>query len=207
MSSEEKKKVLNMVEAGRINADQAMTLMKALEVDQAGDALPVLPAAPNSAFGRYSAPEFEEVAHRARRLWQIPLWIGIGLTILSSYWLYTFVHASNFGFWFYCAWTPFLLGVLILALWAATRTSRWLFVNVDRMRAADWPHNITIGLPLPLGLVSWFLRNFGHNINGLDRTTVDEIVEILSLNTLWREPLIVNVNEGEGGERVQVYLG
>lgn len=213
MSSEERTQILKMVENGKISAEEAMKLIKAL--DESSAEMEIIERAPASSPGpeagpeseKPSAPAFEKVASRARRLWQIPLWIGVGITILSAYWLYALVNASNFGFWFYCAWIPLLLGVLLLGLFAGGRTSRWLFVNVERPKDSDWPRNITLGFPLPLGLAAWFLRNFGHNIEGLNRTIVDETIQMLSTGVSSKEPLIVDVDEGEHGERVQVYIG
>ncbi|HEY9153147.1 MAG TPA: hypothetical protein VIN60_09705, partial [Anaerolineales bacterium] len=113
----------------------------------------------------------------------------------------------NYGFWFYFAWLPFLLGILMIGLFASSRTSRWLYVNVQQAEGSDGPRNITLGFPLPFGLASWFLRNFGNNIEGLRQANIDEIVEILSTGISSKEPLIVNVDEGEHGEHVQVYIG
>jgi hypothetical protein len=220
MSSEERKQILKMVEDGKISADEAMKLIKALE--DSSVEMEIIEAAPASSSGPFdaaqdkpeadsasekpNAPEFEEVARKARRLWQIPLWIGVGITVLSAYWMYTLVQTSNYGFWFFFAWIPFLFGVLLLALFAGSRTSRWLYVKVDQGKD-EWPRNIAFGFPLPLGLVSWFLRNFGHNIEGLRDTNVDEIIRLVSEGISSKEPLIVNVDEGTGGDKVQVYIG
>jgi len=220
MSSEERQQILKMVEDGKINPDEAMQLMKAL--DESSVEMEIIEApssrlgtgAPASSSGseagsdsrKTPAPEFEEVARRAHRLWQIPMWIGVLITVLSAYWMYTLVNASNYGFWFYVAWLPLLLGILMIALFAGSQTSRWLYVNVEQA-GDEWPHHITFGFPLPLGLASWFLRNFGHNIEGLRQANVDEIVELLSKGISSKEPLIVNVDEGEHGDRVQVYIG
>ncbi len=212
MSSEERQQILKMVEDGKINADEAMKLMKML--DELSAAMEIIEAAPASSSGaeaasdskKPNAPEFEEVARRARRLWQIPLWIGVLITVLSAYWMYALVYASNYGFWFYFVWLPLLLGILMIALFASSRTSRWLYVNVEQAKG-EWPRNITLGFPLPLGLASWFLRNFGNNIDGLRQANIDEIIEVLSKGISAKEPLIVNVNEGEHGDRVQVYIG
>jgi SHOCT-like domain len=212
MSAEERQKILKMVEDGKISADEAMKLMKAL--DESSVEMEVVGAAPASSSGpevasdskKPKAPEFEEVSRRARRLWQIPLWIGVLITVLSAYWMYVLVSTSNYGFWFYFAWLPLLVGILMIALFASSKTSRWLYVNVEQAEG-EWPRNITLGIPLPLGLASWFLRNFGHNIEGLRQANINEIVEILSTGVSIKEPLIVNVDEGEHGERVQVYIG
>jgi len=223
MSSEEQKQILKMVEDGRISAEQAMKLIKAL--DDSSVEMEIIEAAPASSSGPFAgnspqgtsqerpdagekpdAPEFEDVARKARQLWEIPLWFGVGITILSSYWLYSLVQTSNYGFWFFCAWMPLLFGVLLLALFAGSRTSRWLYVKVQQSEG-EWPRNITFGFPLPLGLVSWFLRNFGHNIEGLRHTNVDEIIQLVSEGVSSKSPLIVNVDEGNGDEKVQVYIG
>ena len=212
MSSEERKQILKMVEDGKISPDEAMKLMKA--VDQSSVEMEIIEGAPASLSGpeaesdskKPNAPEFEEVARRARRLWQIPLWIGVLITVLSAYWMYTLVNTSSYGFSFYFAWLPLILGILMIALFASSRTSRWLYVNVEQAEG-EWPRTITLGFPIPLRLASWFLRNFGHHIEGLRQTNVDEIIEIMSKGISTKEPLIVNVDEAEHGERVQVYIG
>ncbi len=220
MSSEEQKQILKMVEDGRISAEEAMKLIKALE--ESDVEMEIIEAAPASSSGPFdaaqdkpeadstsskvNAPEFEEVARKAKRLWEIPLWFGVVITVFASYWLYSLVQTSNYGFWFFCAWMPLLFGVLLLALFAGSRTSRWLYVKVEQGKD-EWPRNITLGFPLPLGLVSWFLRNFGHNIEGLRDTNLDEIIRFVSEDVSSKEPLIVNVDEGKGGDKVQVYIG
>ena len=102
---------------------------------------------------------------------------------------------------------PLLFGVLLIALGAGGESSKWLYVNVDRRNAQDWPRNITLGLPLPLGLTAWFLRNFGQYIHGMEKTNVDEIIQILDATGKSGAPLIINANDNEGGEHVQVYIG
>jgi hypothetical protein len=78
---------------------------------------------------------------------------------------------------------------------------------VDRRNAHDWPQNITLGFPLPLGLTAWFLRNFGQYINGMQKTNVDEIIQILDATGKSGSPLIINANDNGDGEHVQVYIG
>ena len=201
--------ILKMVEDGKINPQEALKLIQALESSAVeGEVTP----APSSTFGsdlgskKPDPDDFKKIASKAQRLWQVLLWIGVSIVVLSAYWLYTFVNASNYGFWFYCALVPFLLGVLFLALFTGSRTSHWLYVNVEQPHN-EWPRNITLGIPLPLGLAGWFLRNFGYNIEGLNQADLDEILEFLSTGFSSKEPVIVNVNEGHGGERVQVHIG
>ena len=206
MSSEEKKKILQMVEDDKISAEEALTLIKALEETPAEDGVEIIEAETGSSEERSADLEFEEVKARAKKFAMLPLWIGVAFTVLGAYWMFALVQNANYGFWFFCAWFPLLLGLLVIVLSAGGMNSRWLYVNVDQ-RAGDWPQHITLGFPIPLGIISWTIRNFGHYIRGMDKTNVDEILMALSMAENLDEPLIVNVDEGDGGDRVQVYIG
>jgi len=211
MSSEERRKILQLVEEGKITAEQAASLMHALEADQdQPEAEPevIQPALTSGPAGsETSAPEFDEVKARARRWAMIPLWIGVVITVFSAWGIYEILNNLGTSYWWICLLFPLFIGILLIALGAGGPGTRWLYVNVDRRYAQDWPRNITFGFPLPLGLASWFLRNFGNNIHGLGNTSVDDIIQILDATGKSGEPLIVNVNDDDEGEHVQVYIG
>lgn len=85
MSAEERKKILEMVAEGRINAEEAATLMRALEDDSDGDEDEVLGAASGMGGERSDdAPEFDEVRRRAMRFSGAFLWIGILFIVFSA---------------------------------------------------------------------------------------------------------------------------
>jgi hypothetical protein len=213
MSSDEQKQILKMVEDGKISADEAMKLIRALDAALAEDEIEVIETETGSGSefeaadspGASGMPEFEEVKARARRYAMVPLGIGVVFTVLASYWLFVLVQNSNYGFWFACAWFPLLLGVLLVALSAGGMNARWLYVNVEQ-EPGEWPQHITLGIPVPLGLLGWLLRNFGHYARDMDRRRVDDILTLLKTADA-HGPLIVNVDEGDHGERVQVYIG
>lgn len=206
MSSEERKKILQMVADGKISAEEAATLMRALD-DSAEEEIQVIE--PESGFGyeRSDAPEFDNVRKRAMRFSGAFLWAGIIFTVLSAWAMFGIQQNAGVNFWFVCMGAPLFLGILLTVLGAGSATARWLYVNVDRSQAEDWPRNITIAFPLPLGLAGWFLKNFGRHISGLKQTNVDEIVQAIAMAKTITEPLIVNVDDGDGGERVQVFIG
>lgn len=209
MSSEERKKILQMVEEGKISAEEAAKLMRALDDDSVEEGMEVLEAGSGSGFegGETSAPEFEEVKARALRFAMIPLWAGVIIAVLSAWGIFAVQQNAGLNFWFFCLLFPLMLGVFLIALGAGGQSSKWLYVNVDRRGAHDGPKNITLGFPLPLGLTAWFLRNFGHTIHGMRNTNVDEIVQVLDATGRSDGPFIVNVNDDEDGEHVQVYIG
>jgi len=202
MSTEERRKILQMVADGKINAEEAASLMRTLE-ESAEAEVDVLEAAPGSGGAGSGAAEFDQVRERAKLFALIPLWSGVILTVFSAWWMYSIQQNAGLNFWFFCVFMLFLLGVLLIAV---SGSARWLYVNVDRSQRADWPKNITIALPLPLGLVGWFLKNFGSHIEGLKKTTVDEVLMAVSTAKLVTEPLIIHVDD-DGGERVQVFIG
>ena len=204
MSAEERKKILQMVADGKITAEEAANLMRTLD-ELAEEEIQVIEAAPGSGEAGSAAAEFEEVRRRAMRFAMIPLWVGIILTVLSSWWMYSIQQNAGLNFWFFCMTMPFLFGILLIVLGAGSGSARWLYVNVDRTYQHEWPRNITIALPLPLGLVGWFLKNFGSYIDGLNRTTIDEVLMAISMAKSVNEPLIINADDG--GERVQIFIG
>jgi len=209
MSVEERRKILQMVQDGKISAEQAASLMRALDADADPSEADVEVIEPGASFGGdpSDAPEFEEIKARARRFAMIPLWIGVALTVLSAWAIYSVQQSSGMNFWFFFLMIPLLIGVLFIALGASGQSSRWLYVNVDRRNAHDGPRNITLGFPLPLGLTAWFLRTFGHNMRGMKNTNVDEIIQLLDATGKSGAPLIINANDNEDGEHVQVYIG
>jgi hypothetical protein len=209
MSAEERKKILQMVADGKINAEQAASLMKALEEEPTPGEVEVVEPVTSSGFEgtESSSSDFEKVKARARQFAMIPLWIGVIIAVFSSWGIYSIQQNAGMNFWFYCLLLPLFLGVLLIVIGAGGQGSHWLYVNVDRRYAHDGPRNITLGFPLPLGLTSWFLRVFGHNIQGLKNTNVDDIIQILDTTKKSGEPFIVNVQDDEDGEHVQVYIG
>jgi hypothetical protein len=181
--------------------------MRALEEDAAEAEVEVVEMGTASGEAGGESPEFEEVKARARNFAMIPLWAGVFLTVFSAWGAYSIQQNAGMNFWFFCLFVPLLLGILLIALGASGQGSKWLYVNVDRRNTQDWPRNITLGFPLPLGLAAWFLRNFGHNLHGMRNTSVDEIIQILDATGKSGAPLIINASDNEDGEHVQVYIG
>jgi len=210
MSSEERRKILQMVEEGKISAEEAADLMRALDEDSAQEQMDVFEAEASSGFEGSAAPspEFENVKERARRFVMIPLWIGVSIAVLSAWGIFSIQQNVGVNFWFFCLMFPLMLGVLLIAIGSAGQgSSKWLYINVDRRDADDWPRNITFGFPIPLALTAWFMRTFGHNINGMNKAQVDGIVEVLNATDKSDAPFIINVDDDDDGERVQVYIG
>jgi hypothetical protein len=152
-----------------------------------------------------AAPDLSASARKWRRWWWIPLWVGVGITVISGGLMFLAYARSGFGFWFACTWFPFMLGVAVMALAWASRTARWLHVRVHQQKD-EWPRNIAISLPLPIRFTAWIVRLFRPHIPNMEGANIDEMILALE-KTSPTAPLFVQVDEGENGEKVEVYIG
>lgn len=223
----ERLQILEMIEKGVISASEGVRLLNSLLDEPAEGNVPELspaPSIPGEPHGHSPAPEvieekplpetnpstapyeYEAGLRKWRRWWWIPLTVGIVITVASAVLMYFAYQASNGpGFWFACLWFPLLLGVLVISLAAASRTARWLHVRVHQEKG-EWPKTIAISMPLPIRFAAWILRILRPRIPNLDKTNLDEV--ILALNKASPEqPFYVNVDEGESGEKVEVFIG
>lgn len=211
MSAEERKKILQMVEEGKISAADAASLMRALDDDGADESaeaeVEVSQPEAGSHFEKTEAPEFDRIKARARRFALIPLWVGVLITVFSAWIIYAIQQNAGANFWFYCMIFPLMLGVLLIALGSGGRSARWIYVDVDRRNAkpGDGPRHITLGFPAPLGFVGWFFNTFGQNIEGMGAGKGRAIAEMMEAARTSDEPLMVNVDDDDA--HVQVYIG
>ncbi len=224
MTDQERNQILKMIETGKISPEEGLHLMEALDQNPPDEAVKAGnvetgpgPVPASEAGGASTAaqaeesnfdldPRIERIKSTVRRLWQIPLWIGIFITVLSAAGMNAILRGPGTNFWFFFMLLPLFLGVIIVVAAVGTRRARWIFVKVQQ-KPGEKPANIFLGFPLPLKLTAWFLRTFGSRIPDLTKTKVDEIIQVVETGLSGDQPLIVRVDEGEEGERVQVYIG
>ncbi len=202
MSSEsERMHVLQMIEDRKISAAGGLQLLDALGSGEAA-------AQPAAAASEPAQAPPDPGLDRWRPWWIVPMWAGIAVLLVGALLMFGAYQAGGFGFWFACATLPFIAGVLIMALAASSRSARWLHVRVHGNPAShEWPHNIAISLPLPIRFTAWVLRTLGAFIPQLKDRGVDELILALAETTSADTPLYVDVNDGDSGDHVQVYIG
>jgi len=204
--------ILQMIDDGKISAVEGLRLLNALS-GQPTEAIGEAPASRPSP----EAPAPEAAASTIipprgfgywRRWWLIPFGIGAAIAAVGGVLMYWAFSSADFRLtvWFFLAACPFAFGIVLLALAAASRTAKWLHIRIHTGRD-EGPRRIALSFPLPLGPVAWFLRLLGPRLPLLKHTGVDELILALSETTTPDNPFYVEVDEGPGGEKVQVYIG
>ncbi len=225
----ERLQILEMIEKGVISASEGVRLLNSLQGDPEDQGKLEETASPQLSYATSSpakstyapevvveepapeskssavASEFDAETRKWRRWWWIPLTVGIVITVVSGLLMFLAYQRSGFGFWFACLWFPLLLGVIILSLGAASRSMRWLHVRVHQ-EPGERPQTIAISMPIPVRFVAWVLRIFKPHIPNMDKANLDEV--ILALDKISPDqPFYVKVDEGDSGERVEVFIG
>jgi hypothetical protein len=226
MTDPEKRQVLQMLDSGKINADQALTLIHALgeeEVDDGnapmgatesvpagftGEANGVVDIAPDLDHQQAEPstpildPELESQMKKARSLWGIATGIGVVLTVAGAIGLYSAVLSNGVGFWFFLASLPFFIGVFIIALAITNRGKRWLYVDVQPNKANS-PKRIVISVPL--SLITWAIAFFGNITSNIGKGALQPILDALEDPAQRENPLLVHI-DGSNGEKVTVFI-
>lgn len=192
---EDRMAILEKIESGEITPEEGA---QRLQDYNGGTASHVV-------IDRHTSPSLDpEEMQKWKRWWTIPLWTGIAVTILAGTWMNSTYNSSGAGFWFFCAWLPLLVGVGLIILGGLSNSSRWLHIRIKQQR--DFPSKIAISFPLPIRFTAWILRTFGHFIPGLNDTALDEIILGLD-NETKNNPIYINIQDGEDGEQVEVFIG
>jgi hypothetical protein len=225
VNESERLQILEMIEKGIITASEGVQLLNSLpeepvEVDTPqinefsdvkdtrSEFIPepeVIEEPPSPGSKQSSSPhQLDSEVKKWRRWWWVPLTIGISITVVSGLLMSLAYQNSNY-FWFGCLWVPLLFGILVISLAAASRTARWLHVRVNQ-EPGEWPRTIAISLPLPIRFTAWLIRIFKPQIDGMNGANLDEVILALE-KTSPEQPFYVKVDEGESGEKVEVYIG
>jgi hypothetical protein len=200
--------ILGMIERGEITADEGVQRLSApppaiTSTQTHADSGPTYRELP---------PEMEEQIKKWQSWWMIPVWIGISLILLGAWWMSSsFQNAGGVNFWFFCAWLPLLIGIGLAALAWPSPNRTWLHVRI-REDKEDHKQRVNISMPLPLKLASWGFRTFKHRIpddvrDKLDASAIDEVLTTLGSSASQGTPFYVQVEEDDGSEKVEVFIG
>lgn len=193
-------KVLQMIEAGEISASEGASRLRGQAKETVTSEVDVsIETIPSDDVPRPEPGEFR----KWQNWWLIPFGAGISFMVIAGMWMSSITEKTGgTNFWYYCAWFPMLLGLLVAWIGWASREAPWVHVRVDSDDT-----KVRVSIPIPLGITGWGLRNFGHFIPNIDETALDEIIIALEQTTNGETPLHIKVNEGDDGEQVEVFIG
>ena len=208
MTDSERAQILKMIDDGKITAEEGLKLMQALAQDEeAEDEIPQFETESGGEAEWQPAPPdpvVERLKRRVRSFYVIPLFGGTLLTIFAAWLMYQSINNGSMGVAFYCLLFPiFLVGILLLTLGASSQKSSWMYVDIQQ-KPGEKPGRIMLGFPLDLA--RWLMNTFKGNIPYHEREKADMVLQVMN-ETTSKEPIVVQVDEGEDGNKVNVYIG
>jgi hypothetical protein len=195
----ERLEILKMLEAGQIDAQEAASLLAALAESQAAEDAAEAPA--EGLPPDREPPEPMET--RWARFWIYPMMAG-GAILLVGVLIVGLVSLSGGAWgWLLCGWPLLLLGLLVfvLALWS--RSATWMHLRISEQGR----RKMAFSFPVPLGLAAWAIRIAQPFVPQLRDTGVDEVILAVRDSASRGEPLFIDVQDDEDGERVELYIG
>lgn len=213
MATDPRSQILQMIEDGKLSAAEGIRLLNALSGNTPAPEEKETPASPPPPPAPEPAARPTPVSPRPkfgewRNWWLMPLAIGGGIALVSGLlmWFAWRVAEAQFSVWLLLAACPFSFGLVVVVLAILSRNAKWIHIRINNI-SGNGPRRIALSFPLPIRLTAWFLRLFSPFIPKLRETGVDELILALDETTTPDNPLYVEVDEGKGGEKVQVYIG
>jgi hypothetical protein len=210
--------ILRRVETGELSIEEGSRLLSDLEdgVVEEFEALPpgeTIPPDPPAAEPIAVQPEVihagvdddaERRMKRWQRWWVLPFGVGIFITILGAVWMFQGYIAAGFGWRFWLSWFPFTFGLLLAVAAWYSQTLPWLHVRVREGK--DSGTNISLSLPIPIGLATWGLRRYkSYSPDQYEKVHLDEVMTVLNETLTQEAPLHVVVDD-EDDTHVEVFI-
>lgn len=215
--TEQRRLILEKVEHGELDIDQASVLLAALE-DGAGaenhdDFGPetVVDVDPQSGEAHLDEPEKINAPGCWRVVWFLPLVIGVVLTGFGAWWMYRGWMEKPLGWGFWLSWLPFLLGVGLVAVGWILESAPWLILDIrSKEKEGKRKPIFVFAMPAPFGLISWLFRSFPGIIPAKYRERgMVEMLDEFNNSIKQGDPMMIDVNDDDDGEdeRVRIYIG
>lgn len=207
----DEKELFQKVERGEITAVEAARMLEQLQsetqqAEQGGNEQRVLANQEDAVDNVVSQGDLRRFG-RFTRWWIIPYTAGVLITALGAFWMYLGWNEGQITIGFWIAWFPFLFGVVLMALSWRARASHWIHIRINQQPGRR-PERITISMPLPLGLLKWLNRSFGHHfppeVRGID---IDDLIDSIETSVTSDNPIYVWVDDDQEQQQVEVWIG
>jgi hypothetical protein len=197
--SEERKKILGMVESGRITAEQAAELLDLVPKSSAADSEPLDGSETTDDAEQHSTAKTEP---RERPYWRQALSVGSVIMLVAGAVLVDAYGRSGVSLWTWVfGWLPLFSGLLVVTVAAWARTARWI-----QMRITSPDEHLVLSVPLPLGLAASAIRVVRPFVPQMRHSGVDELILALRDGLPEDEPITIEVDDREEGEYVRIVI-
>ena len=194
--SEERTKILQMVEAGQISAEEAAELLQ--WVPGSGVSGDEGQASPTPTASESDIPAIDYPPYWLYTVAAGTIIIVLGGAVVSSS---GSQERVGVGTWL-CGWIPLVLGMTLAVVGLWIRTAPWV-----HLRVRDHDHDLSFGLPLPLGFAASVLGVARQIIPGFRDTGIDEVILALREGFTGDQPMIIEVDDEDEGEHVRISFG
>ena len=204
MTIDEKKlEILRKVEDGTLSVEEAAARIADLEMAQAQTTKEEI-ATEASSDG--STPK-QETSGCWKAAWSMILVGGAILSAFSAYWMVQGHQKHPFGWGFWLAWLPMLIGIGLMLFGWALMESPWMHVRVHGMEPHRFNGIYVFSMPVPFNIARWIMRNFGEYMP--DEVKAAEVMNILDqAETSIRngEPFQIQVDSEKDGTKVDIFI-
>lgn len=212
----EQRLILEMISSGRITATEGLELLQALgeeTLEEPGDEQIEQPEThsqdqliqdPFPGQERLDIPDFD----RYRRYWAYPLWVGVIILVLGASLMFWAQQTAGYRWGFVFASLLFAAGVLATVVGIGARQAPWLHLRVLQSHGrGEWPPQIVLAFPLPVGIAIWIVRTFHPTFRDLNQAELVDTLDMLRTARSDDHPIFIEVDDDEDGERIQLFIG
>ena len=194
----ERLRILQLIESGQISVEEGVRRLEAVNGAEVGGTIEAERAPATAA--RAAGPSLEPSRPGfVRIVWQIVF--GVGVAVLAGGGLLLKRAYGAQGrpglVW---GWVLLALGLLVMLLGWWLQQARWFTLRVREHDGSAF----TLALPLPLGLVVWLLRVARPFVPQLREMEADQLILAMRDELRDGRPLAIRVDEGEGGDQVEI---
>jgi len=209
-------KILEAIEEGTISADEAADELGKGSTEFDGHAFPPLPDMPEMP----PLPDFDairtgekvfggfQINSKNRNLdlgyiWTVLIMLGSFFMVLSGLWMNSRINsAGGMDIWFFVAWLPFLIGLLLVAIGWSTMNNPFLKVDIHSKKS-DERIKFQLGFPLPKRFFGWLVRTFGSRSSQFSHLDFDELLDKMERG-ISDEPILIHVDDEDDNIDIQI---
>jgi hypothetical protein len=136
--------------------------------------------------------------------WLLVFVPGLLLAVASVNWMYSGFLAAGLSWGFWLSFFPFALAVVLMWLGWEIRLARWLHLYIRQKRGSH-PREIALSFPLPLGLLNWGIRRFGHFSSPIQGKNVADVLNEVD-QAVTTDGLMHILVDDPDGDRVEIWI-